>query len=63
MSTRDFVVIVDEVVEKLFSVSSESKTAVVREVTGLSDIEVGTRYNPETQSFYCNLEDKTTEEI
>lgn len=63
METRDFAVIVNEVVEKVFSVPAESKTAIVREVTGLSDIEVGTRYNPETQSFYCDLEDKPTAEI
>lgn len=63
METRDFALIINDVVEQVFSVPSESKTAIVREVTGLSDIEIGSRYNPETQSFYCDLEDKPTAEI
>lgn len=59
MSDRDFVVIVDDVVQKIFSVPVDSKSAVVKEVTGLSDIEVGNRYNPATDAFYCDLEEST----
>lgn len=57
MSSRDFVVIVDDVVQKIFSVPIDSKSAVVKEVTGLSDIEVGNKYNPATDAFFCDLED------
>jgi len=57
MSDRDFVVIVDDVVQKIFSVPVNSKSAVVKEVTGLSDIEVGNKYNPVTDAFYCDLEE------
>ena len=57
MSNRDFVVIVDDVVQKIFSVPVESKSAIVKEVTGLSDIEVGNKYNPATDAFSCDLEE------
>jgi len=63
MDNREFVVIVDDVVQKIFSVPSDSKSAVVKEVTGLSDIEVGTKYNPATQGFYCDLQDSPSAEI
>jgi len=63
MDNREFVVIVDGMVQKIFSVPSDSKSAVVKEVTGLSDIEVGSKYNPATQGFYCDLENIPNEGI
>lgn len=57
---RSFALVVDNIVQDTFDIPVEAKTAFVKEISGLNDIPVGTRFNPDTQSFYSDLEDKPT---
>ena len=38
-------------------VSAEAEAAFIKEISGLNDIPVGTKFNPDTQSFYSDLSD------
>jgi hypothetical protein len=57
---RSFALVVDNIVQDTFDIPVEAETAFVKEISGLNDIPVGTRFNPDTQSFYSDLEDKPT---
>jgi hypothetical protein len=57
---RSFALVVDNIVQDTFDIPVEAETAFVKEISGLNGIPVGTRFNPDTQSFYSNLEDKPT---
>lgn len=57
---RSFALVVDNVVQATFDVSSEAETAFIKEISGLNDIPQGTKFNPDTQSFYSDLDDKPT---
>ena len=57
---RSFALIVDNVVQATFDVSPEAEAAFIKEISGLNDIPVGTKFNPDTQSFYSDLEDGPT---
>ena len=57
---RTFALVVDNQVQATFDVSSEAEVAFIKEISGLNDIPVGTKFNPDTQSFYSDLEDVTT---
>ena len=54
---RSFALVVDNVVQLTFDVNPEAETAFLKEISGLNDIPVGTKFNPDTQSFYSDLSD------
>ena len=55
---RSFALVVDNVVQATFDVSAEAEEAFIKEISGLNDIPAGTKFNPDTQSFYSELTDK-----
>jgi hypothetical protein len=57
---RSFALVVDNKVQATFDVSGEAEVAFIKEISGLNDIPVGTKFNPDTQSFYSDLEDGPT---
>ncbi|MEI7674864.1 MAG: hypothetical protein WCI60_03965 [bacterium] len=54
---RSFALVVDNIVQATFDVSPEAEIAFIKEISGLSDIPAGTKFNPDTQSFYSDLSD------
>lgn len=59
---RSFALIVDNVVQATFDVSPEAEAAFIKEISGLNDIPAGTKFNPDTQSFYSELSDNPNQE-
>ena len=59
---RSFALVVDGIVQATFDVSAEAEAAFIKEISGLNDIPVGTKFNPDTQSFYSDLSDNPNQE-
>ena len=57
---RSFALVVDNVVQATFDVSADAEVAFIKEISGLNNIPAGTKFNPDTQSFYSDLKDGLT---